>query len=195
MFVQVMHAKCTDPDALKGQMDKWQSEIMPNATGFLGSTSGMTEDGQLVVAARFTSEDEARSNSDSEAQSKWWEETSKYLENVEFHDCTEVMEWGAGGSDDAGFVQVMEGTATQEARDRMTAMMEDSDQPQRPDVIGGYSAGHGDGGFTTVVYFTSEEEARKGEQDPEFQQSQQQDMEGFEITTFWDLKDPVLLTK
>lgn len=194
MFVQIMHAKCTDPDALKAQMDKWRSEIMPNASGFIGSTSGVTEDGQLVVAARFSSEEEARSNSDSDAQSRWWEETSRFLENVEFHDCTEVMEWGAGGSDDAGFVQVMEGTATQEARDRM-ASMQDSDQPGRPDVIGGYSAGHGDGGFTTVVYFTSEEEARKGEQDPEFQQAQQQDMEGFEITTFWDLKDPVLLTK
>src|SRR5688500_6131898 len=84
MFVQIMQAKCTDPDALKVQMDKWSSEIMPNASGFIGSTSGMTEDGQLVVAARFSSEDEARSNSDSEAQSRWWEETSKHLENVEF---------------------------------------------------------------------------------------------------------------
>lgn len=196
MFVQVIHAKCTDPDGLRQQLDKWKAELLPNAQGFLGSTGGLTDDGEWVLAARFTSEEEARSNSDSEAQSAWWEETSRFLENVEFHDSTEVMEWGAGGSDDAGFVQIMEGKASQEARDRMQASMDDDrNNDMRPDVIGGYSAAYGDGEFTTVVYFTSEEEARKGESNPEFQQSQQEEMQGIEMHRFWDLRDPVLISK
>ena len=196
MFVQVIHGKCTDPDGLRAQMEKWRTELMPNANGFIGSTSGVTDEGEWVLAARFSSEKEARSNSDSEAQSAWWEETSRYIENAEFHDSTEVMEWGGGGSDDAGFVQVMQGTATKEARDRMEAQMnDDSDRDIRPDVIDGYSAAYGDGEFTTVVYFTSEEEARKGEQSPEFQERQQDDMQGFEMNRFWDLRDPILITK
>jgi hypothetical protein len=196
MFVQILHAKCTDPDALDRQMDKWRSELMPNASGFLGSTSGITDDGELVVAARFSSEEEARANSDSAAQTEWWEETSRYLENVEFHDSTEVFEWGGGGSDDAGFVQVMEGKASQEARDRMQASMDDDqNDDMRPDVIGGYSAAYGDGEFTTVVYFTSEEEARKGEQDAQFQERQAEEMQGIEMHRFWDLRNPVFVTK
>ena len=33
----------------------------------------------------------------------------------------------------------------------------------RPDLIGGITAWHGDGSFTDVAYFTSEQEARKNE--------------------------------
>jgi len=196
MFVQVLHAKCTDPGALKSQMDKWQSELMPNAGGFIGSTGGVTDDGELVLVARFSSEEEARSNSDSDAQSKWWEETSRYLENVEFHDCTEIMEWGGGGSDEAGFVQVIEGKAGPDAQ--MPTEEDDArNREVRPDVLGGYTAihGEGDGSFTTVAYFTSEEEARKGEQNPEFQKQQQEEMKGVEFSRFWDLREPMLITR
>ena len=42
MFVQVIEGRVSDRDGLRRQMDKWESELRPGATGFLGSTAGVT---------------------------------------------------------------------------------------------------------------------------------------------------------
>src|SRR3954447_11319515 len=108
MFVQVIQGKTSDPTALRKQFEKWDETIKPEVKGYLGSTAGITSDGRFVTLARFESEEAARSNSDSTAQSEWWEETSQYLQNPLFHDCTVVDVMGEGGSDNAGFVQVIQ---------------------------------------------------------------------------------------
>ena len=59
--------------------------------GWLGSTAGVTEDGQLVALARFESEEAAQQNSDRPEQSAWWEEMATlFTDEPVFHNSTSV---------------------------------------------------------------------------------------------------------
>ncbi len=167
MFAQVITAKVTDREALERQVDKWEQEIRPIAEGFLGSTSGVTDDGRLIVMARFESEEAARRNSERPEQDAWWGETEKLLSDVEFKDSVKVFTMRGGGSDDAGFVQVMRGRVVDEAKmnemESRIGEFEEALSRHRPDVLGDCTVVHGDGTFSDFVYFTSEEEARQNE--------------------------------
>jgi hypothetical protein len=69
-----------------------------------------------------------------------------------------------GGSNDAGFVQVMKSAGVDRAQvERMDAAFE-SFTGERPDLLGGLRIWTGADSCIDVAYFTSEEEARKGEQ-------------------------------
>jgi hypothetical protein len=168
MFAQVIQGRTADEDGLRRRMEEWDRSLRPNAEGFLGSTAGVADDGEFIVIARFESEEAARRNSDNAAQGEWWAETEKLLEgDVRFYDCTEVeVTWG-GGSDTAGFVQVIQGRLRDEDHKvqwrRAEAGAEDWIRENRPDIIGGIRAWQGTN-FSDFVYFTSEEEAREGEQ-------------------------------
>jgi hypothetical protein len=72
---------------------------------------------------------------------------------------------GPGGSDDAGFVQVMRGRVADVDRERATAR-EFSQMPNnyRPDIIGGVEGLKDDGTFVMAMNFTSEAEARGREE-------------------------------
>lgn len=169
MFAQVIQGRATDPAGLRKQFEKWEQDVKPRAQGFLGATAGITADGEFITVARFESGEAARSNSDMPEQGAWWEETSQYLADPMFHDCTEVDVINEGGSDDAGFVQIIQGKVTDvtKARD-VDRRMEPAMKEMRPDVIGGITAWHPENGrFTTVIYFTSEAEARVKEKEME----------------------------
>lgn len=165
MFIQVITGRVKDRDAFDAQMQAWRTELRPGATGFLGSTAGVTADDRFVVMARFDSEESARANSQRPEQGAWWAATTPTIEGeADFHDCAEVDLIGGGGSDDAGFVQVMQGRAKDPGELRRVGREFESQMREaRPDVIGSTCAWHGDGGFTQAVYFTSEEAARAGE--------------------------------
>ncbi len=165
MFVQVFQAKVRDADLWARRVEAWRREIRPRTTGFLGFTSGVTAAGEMITVVRFDSFEKAQVDNDLPEQGAWFEETSKAFDGeVTFHDCREVDTFGEGGSDDAGFVQIMQGRAKDQAAMRAMANdMEGELRRIRPEVIGGTVAWHGDGGFTQVVYFPSEAEARKGE--------------------------------
>src|SRR5665809_138335 len=109
MFGQVIQGRATGAAGLKKQWDRGDQEIKPSVSGYLGSTAGVTSDGEFSAVARVESAEAARANSDSAAPSAWWEETSQYLSDPMFHDCTEVDVMNDGGSDDAGFMQVIQG--------------------------------------------------------------------------------------
>lgn len=191
MFVQVIHGRATDPDGLERQWHKWTEQVKPAAEGYLGSTAGITNDGRFVAVARFESEDAARRNSDRPEQGQWWSETERYLENPTFVDCTRVEQWLGGGSDAAGFVQVIQGSSDED-RD-MTPDDEEQIRARRPDLIGGISAMHPDGKtWTTLAYFTDEAAARQGESNPEFQQAMQEAGTMPDQNTYWDLSAPWL---
>ena len=70
-----------------------------------------------------------------------------------------------GGSDDAGFVQVIQGRLDDPSRFRefMSQPM-DLLHEARPEIIGGTIAIDADGWFTETMAFRSEAEARTGEQ-------------------------------
>lgn len=175
MFVQVVQGKVKDAAGLRKQWERWDQELKPAAQGFLGSTAGVTADGEFIALARFEDEEAARANSDSAAQSAWWDETSQYLDAPLFHDCSLVDLMNDGGSDEAGFVQVIQGKVTDVDKARqLDKGTEDQMKEMRPDVIGGIVAWHPQNGrFTNAIYFTSEKEARAKEKEssssPEFQ--------------------------
>lgn len=196
MFVQVLEARVADRDRLEAQRDTWLQELSPGATGWLGTTAGITDDGTFVAVVRFESQDAAQANSERPEQQSWWQETASCFDGeATFLDCPTVDVFLAGGSDDAGFVQIMQGRAD---RDQVVAAMSGMDEfleKARPDVIGGIAAWPGDGTFTQVVYFTSEDEARRGEQaemPPEDAEAMQQAVGSMQVDRYVDLRQPWL---
>ena len=175
MFIQVIEATTSDPAAVRAATDRWKEELAPGATGWLGSTAGMTADGRMVAVVRFDTEENARANSDRPEQGEWFAELTKLFDSDPvFRDSTRVMVDVRGNPDEAGFVQVMQGGRTDP--DRAWKLMEDDTTDWsafRPDLLGSISIGHADGRWTMVNYFTSEAAAREGEQKeppPELQQ-------------------------
>jgi hypothetical protein len=202
MFAQVIQGRTTDAAGLKEQWERWDRDIKPKAQGYLGGTAGVTPDGEFIAIARFESEEAARLNSDSAEQSSWWDETSRYLSDPMFHDCTEVDLINDGGSDDAGFVQVIQGKTTDVAKSReLDARMEPQVRELRPDVIGGLVAWHPvNGRFTNVIYFSSEAEARAKEKEMESAEGFQEYMAELEEISdgepkFLDIPDPWMSSK
>jgi hypothetical protein len=68
----------------------------------------------------------------------------------------------------------------------------------RPDVLGSVAIGHDDGGYTMVLYFTSEPEAREGErkEPPPELQAQMEEMNKLSVgeTEFFDLKSATMIS-
>ena len=199
MFVQVVQGRVNDVTKLRQGLDDWVERLAPDARGWLGSTSGVTEDGTFVGLVRFESAEAARANSGRAAQGEWWSGMSKlFAGEVTFHDCGEVVTARGGGADDAGFVQVMQGRARDLARLReVDAMFEERFPDLRPELLGYLVALHdsGDGAFTLGAYFTSEEAARAGERaelPPEAAALLNEQMELMQDLAFFDLKDPWL---
>jgi len=166
MFIQVIQGTCTDEATLRRQLDRWKEDLAPGADGWLGGTYGMTDDGQFVGVVRFESREAAARNSLRPEQGEWWAAVEKCFDGeVSFHDCDDAILMLDGGSDDAGFVQVIQGRLDDPARFRefMSQPM-DMLQRARPEIIGGTIAIDADGFFTETMAFRSEAEARKGEQ-------------------------------
>lgn len=166
MFVQVIEGRVADRDRLRRQMDGWMSELRPGATGFLGSTAGVTDDGHAIAFVRFESAAAARTNSERPEQGRWWAETERCFDGpVTFTDSDDVDTFLTGGSDDAGFVQVMKfGDADREQLHAMDEAFVEHASSFRPDLIGGLRVWTGPDTCVEVAYFTSEADARDGEQ-------------------------------
>jgi hypothetical protein len=196
MFVQVISGKVKDTDAFERLGERWETELRPGAVGYLGVTEGTTDDGRFFVAARFESADAAAKNSARPEQGEWFAEMEKVVDDVTFHDCSRVETLFGGGKDDAGFVQVMQGHVKDLAKaDAMFARATEAEKvlgSVRPDVIGEVVALHDDGdGYTDIVYFTSEAEARAAEQRemPADAQAMMQEFESaLEVEEYFDLK-------
>jgi hypothetical protein len=165
MFIQVIQGMCSDEAMLRRHMDRWREQLAPGAEGWLGGTYGMTDDGQFVGVVRFESREAAARNSLRPEQGAWWQEASRCFDGeVSFHDCDDVILMLGGGSDDAGFVQVMQGRLDDPMRFRefMSQPM-DMLHEARPEILGGTIAIDADGFFTETIAFRSEAEARAGE--------------------------------
>jgi len=199
MFAQVIQGKTSNPQGLEAALSRWFQDLAPGATGWLGSTSGVTEDGRAIAVVRFESEEAARRNSNRPEQDQWWSETAKLLEGeASFRESTDVTVDLQGDPDKAGFVQIMQGRSNDPARAK-ELMDQDADKwaAFRPDVLGSVSLGHDDGSYTMVLYFTSEAEAREGErkEPPPELQAQMEEMGKLSVgePEYFDLKRPVLL--
>jgi len=196
MFIQVISGKVTDVDAFERLGERWQQELAPGAVGYLGVTEGTTDDGRFLVAARFESAEAAAKNSERPEQGEWFAEMEKVVDDVTFHNCSRVETLFGGGKNEAGFVQAMRGQVKDAAKaDAMFARSADAEKvlgAARPDVIGEVVALHDDdGGYTDIVYFTSEADARAAEQRemPADAQAMMQEFESaLEVSEYFDLK-------
>ncbi len=194
MFVQVIRGKVKDPAAVQAAWDDWKKNIKPGAKGYLGATSGVADDGTAVTVARFESQESARANSDRPEQSEWWRNVGSkaHGDNVTFMDFTDAETFLGGGSDKAGFVQLMFGKVKDVAADKdFGRRMEGQVKSVRPDIIGGVNCYMPDGRFAAVNYFTSEAEAREGEKKEMPGVDMQEAMQNIEgEIEFVDLRDP-----
>jgi hypothetical protein len=198
MFIQIIQGRTSNPEALNAAVDKWVRDLAPGATGWLGSTGGVTEDGGFVSVVRFESEEAARRNSDRPEQGQWWAGFQKVLDGEPtFRDSNDVTVDLYGDPNQAGFVQVMRGQSSDPERVRQL-MAQDADKwaALRPDMLGSLAIGHAGGGYTMVMYFTSEADAREGERKempPELRAiMEEMDKLGVGETQFFDLKKPAM---
>jgi hypothetical protein len=165
VFIQIIQGKCRDADEMRRLSDEWRDTMGSTAEGWLGGTYGITDEGEFVGVVRFESREAAARNSAKPEQGEWWSRMEQCFDGeATFHDCDEATMFLEGGSDDAGFVQVIQGRVADPERFRefMSGPM-DMLHEQRPEIIGGTLAMEPDGWFTETVSFRSEAEAREGE--------------------------------
>src|SRR5688572_15982575 len=117
MFVQIIESKTNDPEGFRRFLEEKRPDAMNGAIGFLGATTAIAPDGTVVTMARFESPEKAVQNAARPEQTAFFEGLTKFLVGQpKFHESTEVETFGAGGSNDAGFVQFMIGTANDKAK-------------------------------------------------------------------------------
>lgn len=144
--------------------DRWAAELAPGSVGWLGGTYGFTDDDQFIAVVRFDSKESAAANADRPEQGAFWKEMESCFDGAPtFHDCDDVTLMLGGGSDDAGFVQILQGKVDDPSK--LKTMMGDTDMlhEMRPDILGATLAIDADGTFTETVAFTDEASARKAE--------------------------------
>lgn len=191
MFIQVLKGKTSQRGELRKLTDSWQSEVgAPD--GWLGSTFGFTDDDTFFGVVRFDSRDVAMASSGRPEQGAFAEKLGALVDgDVEFLDYDDAITFLDGGSDDAGFVQVIQGRT--EDTDMFRTMLDGISalRDARPEVIGGTVGIADDGSFTQTVAFTDEASAREGEQKdvdmpPEVAESLQKTMQ---TAQFYDLRE------
>jgi len=200
MFIQVIQGRATNPPGIRRDLGRWQRQLAADADGWLGSTAGITEDGWSITVVRFASEAQARRNSDRPEQREWWQDASQHLARVAVHDASKVHLYRDGSSDQAGFVQVIQGHT--DDLERMASLGRDQEEVlarDAPHILGMTVAEHADrpGDFTQVVYFTSEQDARRFDHEPEAEadESALKELRGLmtDLRSF-DLRDPQMLS-
>lgn len=199
MFIQVIQGVVTDPEAVHARFSLWDEQLGPTADGWLGATEGVTDDGEFVAVVRFRDEAAARRNSSRDEQGQWWSETEALFSGeVVFHDYPNVTTMRDGGSDDAGFVQIIQGTYTGDKDPDEMAMDEPRLTELRPEMLGATLGWDDTGHFTQTVYFTSLEAARDGERamaaDPGLSAEMSEWLVDVEGLRYLDLEDPRMAT-
>jgi hypothetical protein len=188
VFIQIIQGKCTRQDELRALADTWREEMAPTADGWLGGTYGFTDDDQFVGIIRFESREAAMRNSERPEQGQWAGRMTALLDGpVEYHDCEDVTLMLDGGSDDAGFVQVIRGKV--DDPQKLKSLMGDTDMLHelRPEILGATLA------IEATVAFTDEESARSGESKemPEMPADVRETLEAsMRGATYYDLHHP-----
>jgi hypothetical protein len=192
VFIQIIQGKCSRQDEMRALGGEWRDQLAAGADGWLGGTYGFTDDGMFVAVVRFEDRDKAMANSRRPEQGEWAERMAALFDGpVEFHDSEDVTLVFGGGSDDAGFVQIIRGKVDDASR--LRALMGEGTQmlhEMRPEILGATLAIEPDGTFTETVAFADEESARKGEavQPPEEMRTElEYAMQG---ASFYDLPHP-----
>jgi len=191
VFIQVMQGKTSQRDQLRALAEAWRDEGGVGAVGYLGGTYGVTDDGDFIGVIRFESREQAMANSARPETGAFAERMGALMDGpVQFHDCGDVTTFLDGGSDEAGFVQVISGHLDDPTRAKEMLADTGDLREMRPEIIGGTFAISDDQNYFQTVYFTDEASARKGEQTepPEDIRSELESM--MAGATFYDLTSP-----
>ncbi|MFR9753368.1 hypothetical protein ACL02S_20370 [Nocardia sp. 004] len=199
MFIQVIQGKVAAPARLRQRMNQWDQKLQHGAFGYLGTTSGMCDDGTIISLTRFESEQSERLNSKRPEQAAWWAATEKCFDGpLTVMDCTTVTEWMGGSWYKAGFVQIIEGHTRDAVRMRELLMQTGERVHElRPEILSGTLAIYGDDGFVEAVYFTSEAEARAHERakvPDDLRALFEEESRLMGEVTYFDLRKPTLLS-
>lgn len=191
MFIQVIQAKSSRRDEVRELMEEWNAQP-DEGTGYLGGTFGFTNDDEFIGVVRFESKEAAAANSARPETDAMAKRLAELMDGPpEFHDCDDVTEWMGGGSDDAGFVQIMRGKT--DDPDRLKTVMSGDTaelREMRPDIIGGTVGIEPDGTWTQTIYFTDEASAREGEKNPPPEEMRDEMQAAMGDVTYYDLRDP-----
>lgn len=201
MFVQIIDGTVRDPGALRARWEAWRSECAPGAVGWQRGVGGVTPDGRGVLVAWFSSAEEARRNAKRPEQDAWWRGTASVFEGEPRFSETEDLATTHGAlTSEARFVQLMRaGVADRAAFERLEGEAGDLFVQWRPDLLSAQRAWLPTGQVVAIDFFTSEEEARTGEQSPPpaglgelFGQWQGQlsDTEWFDLPDPWHAERP-----
>lgn len=194
MFIQIIQGRCTRQDELRAMAEEWRHEMADGAVGWLGGTYGFTDDDMFVGVIRFESREAAMANSARPEQGAWAEKMMSMMDGeIEYHDCDDVTLMMDGGSDSAGFVQVIRGKVSDPSR--LKALMADTEMlhEMRPEILGATLAFEDDGTFTETIAFTDESAAREGErmEMPDMPDDVRSALdEAMSSATFYDLHQP-----
>ncbi len=148
MVVQLIEGRVTDPGGLPQAFEERVAALVHN-DGWLGLTAGVTAESRFVAVVRFTA---------SGPRELW----HGLADDLTVDSAPEVEQILGGGSDDAGFVQVIRGRARDPERLRSLRGDLERVAAYRPETIGGTMAWHDRDRFTRTMYFTSEAAARAG---------------------------------
>jgi hypothetical protein len=173
------------------------SEVKPGAIGFLGATAGICDDGTAVAFVRFADEASAIATIKRSEHQRWWHDMQQVLIAPRtVHESGNVVLLLAGGSDDAGFVQVIR--AATPDRVKVEALMTPERiaevQSSRPDLIGSIRVWLANGSFIEAAYFTRESAAREAERSDDFADAEAPFFEAYGLMTFANLRTPILLS-
>ena len=167
MFIQMVQGRCSRQDEMRGLVEDWCGS-MAAQPGWLGGTYGFTDDDRFIGIVRFDSHNACMDAAKMPDAATYWAAADALCDRgCEVHESEDVSIMLEGGSDRAGFVQVMRGRVGDADKFRhfmtdaeVTSMLHDT----RPEIIGATLAIEQDGSFIETVAFTSEDAARKGEQ-------------------------------
>jgi hypothetical protein len=166
VFIQMVAGRCNEDDDMRMLVDDW-CRRMSDEPGWLGGTYGFTEEGMFLGVVRYESAGAWKECCSADDAGMWWAAAEEVFDGKpEFHQSEDVIMMLDGGSDDAGFVQVMRGRVVDSEKLRrlmtdqhMTSMLHQA----RPEIIGATLIIEDDGTFTETVSFTDEASARRHE--------------------------------
>jgi hypothetical protein len=166
MFIQIVQGTCTSRREMRELTDAWCGDVA-DQEGWLGGTYGFTDDDRFVGVVRFTDGLACVRAANRPGASWYWARALELFDNsCEIHASDDITMMFTGGTDDASFVQVLQGRLRNAEKLRrlltdqqMTTMLHEA----RPEILGATLAIEADGTFTETVSFTDEFLARRGE--------------------------------
>lgn len=168
MILNITRFRGKDEEVVARAGEHFFREFLPAQPGWQGSVVGSTQDGTVVVAGLWESEQTLQRAGDALEREPWWDEFQGSLEGGLAAQTLSSARVALGALTPAtGFVQLVEGRMRDtadalEGFERVRPLLE----RHRPEISAMVLALAEDGTFAQLVAFTDEDAARAGEAAP-----------------------------